>query len=154
MNGNNNKNLPTIIVLIVIIALGLIWYLVANNFINPFENKISQSEEELYEANPANGYGVVVKNDKDLGDYLAGPNGMTLYTTTEAECTGDCLEAWLPYIVSAPEENESGVLGTVKRGNAYQQTYKELPLYYYRIDQKAGDISGHAVGGVWFVARP
>jgi predicted lipoprotein with Yx(FWY)xxD motif len=151
----NSKNLLVLVLLVIAVALALIWYLVSNKFINPYENIVSNSEKELYEASPLNGYGVAVKSDSKFGDYLAGPNGKTLYTTTLAECTGDCLEAWLPYIVSAPEENdEGGIIGTVKRVNAYQQTYRGAPLYYYRLDENIGDIKGHAVGGVWFAARP
>ena len=156
MNGNNNKNLPVVIIVVILIALGLVWFLVTKNFINPFDNAITESEQELYEATPANGYGVGVRNDTTLGEFLVGPNGMTLYSTTMSECTGDCLEAWLPYIVSAPEESgvEAGVVGTVKRGNAYQQTYRGVPLYYFRLDEKAGDAKGHAWEAKWFVARP
>jgi len=150
----NNKNLGAVVIVGIIIAIGLIWYFVSSKVIGPYNDKILDSEEELYEATPANGYGVMVKSDSQLGDYLSGPSGMTLYTTTLSECSGDCLEAWLPYIVSAPEENAEGIVGTVKRGNAYQQTYRVLPLYYFRLDEKTGDIKGHAWEGVWFVARP
>lgn len=156
MNGNNNKNLPLAIIVIVLIALGLVWFLVTKNFINPFDNAITESEKELYDATPENGYGVGVRNDATLGEFLVGPKGMTLYTTSMSECTGECLQAWLPYIVSAPEASATSddIVSTVKRGNAYQQTYRGVPLYYFRLDEKAGDAKGHAWEGKWFVARP
>ncbi len=32
--------------------------------------------------------------------------------------------------------------------------YKGMPIYYYEKDQKAGDITGDGVGGVWHLVKP
>jgi predicted lipoprotein with Yx(FWY)xxD motif len=123
-------------------------------FITPTDNALNKLEDELYNTTPSNGYGVMLKTDEKLGKYLAGPNGMTLYVTSEENCANECLNTWAPYIVGSPVQGESGALGTIKRGNAYQQTYNKIPLYYYRGDLEVGDIKGHNVGGIWFVTRP
>ena len=33
-------------------------------------------------------------------------------------------------------------------------TYDQMPLYYFIVDKKPGDVTGQDVGGVWFVVNP
>lgn len=154
MESKKDTSFLIIILLIIIAAAILFWLLIGGSFVAPTEEKYEALQEELgIIAAPENGYGVQVKNDASLGAYLAGPNSKTLYTTTLKECDAKCLSLWPPYIVSASQET-SGALGTIRFGTVYQQTYNSIPLYYYSGDEKAGDINGHAKGGVWFVARP
>ena len=82
--------------------------------------------------------------------------GMTLYTFTKdtkdsgtSACTAGCLETWPALTVDAGEtptggSGVSGALGTITRADtgALQVTYNGLPLYFFKNDQKAGDLNG------------
>lgn len=90
---------------------------------------------------------------------LADAKGMTLYTFDKdkdgvSACYDDCATKWPP--AKAPEsakaEGDYGV--TERKDNSYQWTYKNMPLYTYVEDKKAGDATGDGVGGVWHIARP
>ena len=49
----------------------------------------------------------------------------------------------------------SGQLGTIKRDDGTQQlTLGGMPLYLYAADSHAGDVTGQAVGGVWWAVSP
>jgi len=105
-----------------------------------------------------------VATSGDLGSFLTGTGGMTLYFFTKdaspgaSVCDGKCAENWPPYVVKddaplTPGAGVSGVVGTFKRADgARQATYDGRPLYYFAKDTKAGDTNGQAVGDVWFVA--
>jgi predicted lipoprotein with Yx(FWY)xxD motif len=107
----------------------------------------------------AGGAGVVVvgtANSANLGTFLTGPNGMTLYThagdgPTTSTCTGGCATAWPPLTTSGQPTAGVGVtgqLGTVSRPDgATQVTYDGLPLYYWQGDAKPGDVTGDGVNG-------
>ncbi len=100
----------------------------------------------------------------DLGPYLAGPDGKTLYIFTRDEpgksnCAGNCLQQWPPLMIEAGQtivaDGLSGEFGAVDLADGGRQaTYNDAPLYYWQGDGSAGDTTGHLVGGVWFVARP
>lgn len=101
----------------------------------------------------------------DLGTYLVGPNGLTLYyfsrdvTPGQSVCFGGCLEAWPPLLVGEGEalvagEGVTGTLATFERDDgAMQATYRGRPLYYWQGDTEAGQTTGEGVGNVWFVAQ-
>ena len=99
-----------------------------------------------------------------LGEFLAGPNGRTLYVFNKdapntSNCKADCLPTWPPLL---QEEGQSikgdaaahGTFGYVDTQAGEQVTYNGAPLYYFVGDAQPGDTKGHLVGGVWFVARP
>ncbi len=99
----------------------------------------------------------------DVGVFLTGPDGRTLYVlTTDGQdrttCTGTCAAQWPPLTVSsgagpAAGAGVTGQLGTFARPDGtVQVTYLGMPLYYYAGDTKAGDTAGQGIGGVWFVA--
>jgi predicted lipoprotein with Yx(FWY)xxD motif len=107
---------------------------------------------------------VVGTSSDDLGTYLVGPDGRTLYYFTRdvtpgvSVCTGGCLEAWPPLLV---DEGQSlvagdGVTGTLSAApqadGSMQATYRGRPLYYWQGDTEAGQATGQAVNDVWFVA--
>jgi predicted lipoprotein with Yx(FWY)xxD motif len=100
--------------------------------------------------------------DGDLGPYLAGPEGKTLYVFTRDEpnvvnCTGDCLATWPPLLVSDGQSVESaapGAFDSVEMESGLQVTYNGAPLYYFAADAAPGDTNGNLIGNVWFVARP
>lgn len=97
--------------------------------------------------------------DSSLGSILVDGKGMTLYMFTKdskntSACTGQCLVAWPP-LLGKPTVG-SGVddskLGSFQRSDgSTQATYNGWPLYYWKGDAKAGDVSGQNVSGVWFV---
>ena len=100
----------------------------------------------------------------DLGTYLVGPEGKTLYyftrdvTPGQSVCTGGCLEAWPPLLVSEGQgltagEGVTGTLASFPREDGTAQaTYRGRPLYYWAADTEPGQTTGQGVNGVWFVA--
>ncbi len=100
----------------------------------------------------------------DLGTYLVGPDGRTLYEFTRdvtpgvSACTGGCLDAWPPLAVAdgvsvVAGDGVTGTLGVITRDDGTMQaTYRGRPLYYFASDTAAGDTNGQGVNGVWFVA--
>jgi predicted lipoprotein with Yx(FWY)xxD motif len=108
---------------------------------------------------------VVVSTATDeLGTYLVGPDGRTLYYFTRdvtpgvSACTGGCLEAWPPLLVGEGQSLAAGdgVTGTLaaapQADGALQATYRGRPLYYWQGDTEAGQTTGQGVNDVWFVA--
>lgn len=151
MENKRHTGVLLVLVLLIIIVAVLIWFFAKSS---PEALPVAENESsESYTLESGSGYGVQVLEDEELGTYLAGPTGMTLYATTRNECIGDCLEGWLPYMVATTEESD-GPVNSVKRANAYQQTYNGVPLYYYRLDAEEGDLKGHTMDGEWFIARP
>jgi len=113
---------------------------------------------------PAHGGVVITVAMTSLGDVLAGPNGLTLYTksgdsATVSTCTGACATAWPPLTVASGATatagtGVTGTLGTLTRTDGtIQVTYKGLPLYYWQGDTQAGDTTGQGING-FSVARP
>ena len=86
----------------------------------------------------------------DLGTFLVGPDGRTLYyftkdvTPGQSACAGDCLVAWPPLLVSEgqPIAAGDGVTGTLaaapQADGSLQATYRGRPLYYWQGDTEAG----------------
>ena len=86
-----------------------------------------------------------------------GASGKTVYLFTKdtkgsgkSACTGGCLETWPALTVAAGETPTGGTgvdaskLGTITREDdgTLQVTYDGLPLYFFKNDQKAGDLNG------------
>jgi predicted lipoprotein with Yx(FWY)xxD motif len=103
--------------------------------------------------------------DDDLGQFLVGPNGFTLYTFANdaldtTNCYDQCAVNWPPFLLEeeqpvAAAEGISGDFGSIKREDGGSQvTYNGQPLYYWVNDEKPGDTTGHGVKDVWAVARP
>lgn len=101
----------------------------------------------------------------DLGTYLVGPEGMTLYYFTRdiapgaSVCSGGCLEAWPPLLVEEGQQLAAGdgVTGTLaafaRDDGSMQATYRGRPLYHWQGDTAPGETNGQDVGNVWFVAQ-
>lgn len=99
--------------------------------------------------------------DKARKTYLADFQGMTLYTYDKdtkdvSNCEGACLKAWPVYTSGATAQKTfpKGISVITRKDGSKQFAWKGMPLYYYASDQKAGDMTGDGVGGVWHVARP
>ena len=117
------------------------------------------------EAATGDAYTVNVATDATLGKFLTGEDGKTLYVfkkdaASTSNCTGGCAQAWPPFELEGSEtvaagDGVGGSLTTFARADGSMQVaYNGAPLYYYATDQKAGDVTGQGVGGVWFVAQP
>ena len=92
-----------------------------------------------------------------LGEVLVDGAGRTLYLFTNdqgetSSCTGGCASAWPAVMAEGDPVAGAGVDGAKLGVNGSGQvTYGGKLLYRYAADQKAGDVTGQGVGGVWFV---
>ena len=94
---------------------------------------------------------------------LTDTKGLTLYTLTgevngKFICTGTCLKAWPPLLVSAGTKPKGPVkLGTIRRPEGKTQvTYKGMPVYTFSGDSKKGEANGEGLKdvGVWHAVTP
>jgi predicted lipoprotein with Yx(FWY)xxD motif len=103
----------------------------------------------------------------DYGRILFDGRGRALYAFTRdpragTRCTGDCAEAWPPYVVHgmlrAGKGVDASLLRTIRRPDGSRQvTYAGKPLYYYVGDTGPGVVRCQNVfefGGLWLVVRP
>ncbi len=99
-----------------------------------------------------------------LGDVLVGNSGRTLYmfskdTKNTSTCYDQCATNWPPLLTEVVPVADKGttrsLIGTTKRTDGkLQVTYAGMPLYYWINDKAAGDVTGQAVGDVWWVVAP
>ena len=100
----------------------------------------------------------------ELGDFLVGNNGLTLYTFANDEagvsnCSGDCAANWPPVTAESADAltvqpGLAGVFSAIERADGgYQATLNDMPLYFFANDAAPGDATGHMAGDVWFVAK-
>jgi predicted lipoprotein with Yx(FWY)xxD motif len=100
------------------------------------------------------------------GRILFDGRGFVLYAFTHdprgrSTCSGDCANAWPPYLVRGRPSAGAGVnaklLGTTTRHDGSRQvTYAGRPLYYYVGDRQPKQILCQNVkefGGLWLVVR-
>ncbi len=102
--------------------------------------------------------------ETSLGSIVVDAAGMTVYYydadtagSGVSTCSGGCLEAW-PAVHGEAGVTVEGITGEVGSiigtdGQA-QLTLNGLPLYYYRDDAAPGDVTGQALGDVWWVVAP
>ena len=98
-----------------------------------------------------------------VGVVLVDPSGKTLYTLTDANgaavaCTGQCLSAWPPAMVSATAKVKApkGVKSLSATSDSHQITWKDLPLYTFAGDPSAKVANGEGIasfGGTWHVVK-
>jgi len=88
----------------------------------------------------------------DIGRVLADMRGMTLYYPDRDDCTGACIDTWVP--APAPmAANAKGDWGVVRRADGTTQwTFRGKPLYSSRLDVKPDQVKGDGVGGIWHAA--
>jgi len=98
-----------------------------------------------------------------VGNYLTDGEGKTLYYFTKdssgmSACTGNCLKNWPAFTTDSfivPSALNASDFGTITRDDGTMQaTYKGFPLYYFIRDTRRGQITGQAVGKVWYVVDP
>ena len=108
---------------------------------------------------------IMLGGNDELGDFLVGQDGMTLYLFTNDEpgvsnCYDQCAENWPPLTVEsadalAVQPGLIGEFGTTERDDGtLQVTYDGMPLYYFVRDEAPGDANGQGDNDVWFVVRP
>jgi predicted lipoprotein with Yx(FWY)xxD motif len=103
----------------------------------------------------------------DLGTFLVGPDGRTVYlfendTGTASTCSGACAAAWPPLTTggtpTAGGAAKVSLLGTTKRADGTMEvTYAGHPLYYFAGDTAPGDTNGEGVdhfGAEWYMVSP
>lgn len=94
------------------------------------------------------------------GKYLTDTKGMALYTFDKdkpgvSNCNGACVSIWPPFKVSDKSTSTPAGFSVFTRDDgSAQYAYKDMPLYYYAKDTKAGDTLGDGVNGTWHLAKP
>jgi predicted lipoprotein with Yx(FWY)xxD motif len=101
--------------------------------------------------------------DTSLGSIVVDAAGMTVYYydadtagSGVSTCSGGCLAAW-PAVHGEAGVTVEGItaeVGSTGTDGQPQLTLNGLPLYYYRDDAAPGDVTGQALGGVWWVVAP
>jgi predicted lipoprotein with Yx(FWY)xxD motif len=100
--------------------------------------------------------------DSDLGEIVVDADGRTVYVFDKdtagdgkSVCSGDCLAKWPAVTADSDDPAVDGVtgeVGTITRDDGSTQvTLGGMPLYLYAGDSQAGDVTGQAVGGIWWV---
>jgi predicted lipoprotein with Yx(FWY)xxD motif len=103
--------------------------------------------------------------DSGLGKVVVDGTGRTVYVFDKdtagsgtSACTAACLAKWPPVQATSATPTGSGVtgkLGTITRDDGTEQvTLAGMPLYLYVGDSHPGDVTGQAVGGVWWAVSP
>ena len=107
-----------------------------------------------------------VGGNGELGKFLVGPQGMTLYVSTNDEpnisnCTAGCLANWIPFTVETDADltvarNIPGQIGLIERPDdgTLQVTYNEQPLYRFSADENVGDSNGQGFESAWYIFPP
>ncbi|WP_026535871.1 COG4315 family predicted lipoprotein [Arthrobacter sp. H14] len=117
------------------------------------------------EDSPAAAAAALMTADSPVGEIVVDSESMAVYyfdndepNSGESTCTGDCLVAWPPVIVDSETPKVDGVtgeVGTIETPDGeLQATIDGLPVYYYVDDKQPGDITGQAVGDVWWLVAP
>jgi predicted lipoprotein with Yx(FWY)xxD motif len=107
--------------------------------------------------------GKVTLHKTSIGKVLATKSGRTLYLfmadhKNKSACYGKCATFWPPLMkkgkVSAGAGVKAKLLGTTMRKNGkLQVTYKGHPLYLFKLDKGAGQVTGQRqnfFGGLWY----
>lgn len=122
-------------------------------------SRVSGATDGAAAAGPA----VVGSTVGALGTFLVDGNGMTLYmfdpdaaAPGTSTCYDACATAWPPLVTTGAAtvtgSAEAAKLSTITRTDGSEQVvYGEYPLYYYAKDTAAGQTTGQAVGGKWWV---
>lgn len=141
---------------------GGIWYVVS-----PSGDAITASGSTT-DATGASASGVTIASaDSSMGKILVDGQGLSLYLLTadspdQSSCSDACAGAWPPVVANGQAAAGSGVdaslLGTLTRPDGSTQvTYNGHPLYTFKGDHAAGDVTGQGInsfGGTWYLLSP
>jgi predicted lipoprotein with Yx(FWY)xxD motif len=98
--------------------------------------------------------------DSAKGKVLTDAKGMTLYVFDKdsggkSACNGQCATNWPPLMAAAGAKAEGSYTVVTRDDGAKQWAYKGKPLYTWKNDKKAGDITGDGVANnAWHIATP
>ena len=93
---------------------------------------------------------ITTKTDASLGQYLATPSGMPLYTYNAdtsgvSNCTGSCLTNWPAYKASSSSNLPTGLTTLTRTDNGQvQYAYNGKPLYTF-VSDSVGHVTGNGV---------
>ncbi len=133
--------------------------------VNQLQSEVSKYKAEAMALENRN-YTVMIAYDGKVGYYLTDGNGRTLYYfakdvpgSGKSACYGGaCAEKWPVFYTDKlvlPQGLKASDFSVITREDGKKQlAYKGWPLYYFFKDEKAGDINGEGVKGVWFVMKP
>ena len=98
---------------------------------------------------------------KTAGGMLVNASGMTLYTfdndtagSGKSACNGPCAGLWPPVMAEADAKPEGDMTLVTRDDGTKQWAYKGKPVYLYKSDMKAGDMTGDNFKNVWHVIKP
>jgi predicted lipoprotein with Yx(FWY)xxD motif len=98
--------------------------------------------------------------DSAKGKVLTDAKGMTLYTFDKdsggkSACNGPCATNWPPLMAAGDAKPAPNYTIVTRDDGGKQWAYKNKPLYTWKNDKKAGDITGDGVAnGAWHIAQP
>jgi predicted lipoprotein with Yx(FWY)xxD motif len=106
----------------------------------------------------AEDYGPLKVQATSLGNVLADPNGMTLYTYDKdapgkSNCNGECAEYWPPMKAAADAKAVGGLTIITRDDGSMQWADDGKPLYTFAKDKAPGDVTGDNVKSVWHVVK-
>ena len=109
----------------------------------------------------ASGVALAAAPVKTVGGVLVNTAGMTLYTfdndaagSGKSVCNGPCAGLWPPVMVEAGAAPEGDMTIITRDDGAKQWAYKGKPVYLYKSDMKAGDVTGDNFKNVWHIIKP
>lgn len=148
------KSTSLLIALIVIVIVAVGGYAIFHK-----SKKTNTSSSTSSSAPAVNNAVLITKNSSSLGQYLAEPNGLPLYTYGSdtmgtSNCTGSCLASWPAYQDKGATTGLPSGVGTIKRtdNGQTQYTYNGLPLYTF-VNDSAGNPTGNGVSN-FTLAKP
>ena len=98
--------------------------------------------------------------DSAKGKVLTDTKGMTLYTFDKdaggkSACNGPCATNWPPLMAAADAKPAADYTVIARDDGGKQWAYKGKPLYTWKNDKKAGDVTGDGfANNTWHIATP
>jgi predicted lipoprotein with Yx(FWY)xxD motif len=98
--------------------------------------------------------------DSAKGKVLTDDKGLTLYVFDKdsggkSACNGQCADNWSPLMAIAASKPMGDYSVITRDDGSKQWAYKGHPLYTWKDDKKAGDITGDGrLNGAWHIAQP
>jgi predicted lipoprotein with Yx(FWY)xxD motif len=146
------------LVILVVIAIGA-YALLHNKSTKSNTTNSNTSTTSNSTVTPVNNAVVITKTNSSLGQYLAEPNGQTLYTYSAdtsgvSNCTGTCLASWPPYQDMGSTTGLPTGISTIKRtdNSETQYTYNGKPLYTF-VNDSVDQVTGNGQSN-FTVAKP
>ncbi len=90
---------------------------------------------------------------------LVTAKGQTLYTFDKdskgkSVCVGPCATTWPPVMAAASDTPDGNMTLITRDDGSKQWAYKDMPVYLYQKDTKAGDKTGDNFKDIWHVIKP